>query len=70
MSKGTSLSQMTSMSEKPKPRARKCDDKNPKQKAKLEKGKKPVDTKKQTMIRSGLKKLVAQKKKSVMTSVE
>ena len=34
MSKGTSLSRMTSMSEKPKPRARKCDDKNPKQKAK------------------------------------
>ena len=34
ISKGTSLSQMTRISKKPKPRVRKCDNKNPEQKAK------------------------------------
>ena len=62
MSKGTSTSHMTGMSEKPRPRVRKCDGKNSKPKAKWEKGKKPEETKKQTTIRSGLKKLVAQQK--------
>ena len=59
MSKRISSKQLTGMHEEPKQRVRRRDDKNIKPKAKGEKGTKPVETKKQTMIRSGLKKLAA-----------